>query len=80
MEKNEEMLLQLLENEGMEIARHRMELLNIINSGNRINYSKILKICRHLNEHIDQFDTLDMELSNAEGINHNKPALNASGL
>ncbi len=82
MEKHEEILLQLLENEGKEIARHRKELLKIINSGKRINCSKILKICRRINAHIDLFDQLDRELSDSENLisNPNLPALNASGL
>lgn len=82
MVKHEEILLQQLEHEGKEIARNRKELSKIINSGNRINCSKILRICRRINTHIDLFDQLDRELSNAENLiaNINQPALNASGM
>lgn len=79
MVNKEEMLLKQLEREGREIAHYRMELSNMINSGNKINCSKLLRICRKLNEHIESFDQIDMELSYSEKVIV-MPVLNASGI
>ena len=80
MEKHEEILLQQLEAVGTEIAKCRYELSEIINSGNRINCSRLIRVCKHLNEHIDIFDKIDAELSNSENIRLNTPTLQAAGL
>lgn len=80
MEKREEILLQQLEDEGKKIAGYRSELSELINSGSRINCSKLLGICTNLNRHIDIFDKIDAELSQSENIRLNVPKLNAAGL
>ncbi len=80
MEKREELLLMQLENEGQTLAHYRMELNQMINSGNRIDCPVLMKICQHINEHIDLFDKIDAELSNYENIRLNHPKLNASGI
>lgn len=79
MDMHEELLLRQLEREGREIARYRMELSNMINSGNKIDCSKLLRICRKLNEHIEEFDRIDTELSYSEKIIA-MPSLNVSGI
>lgn len=80
MEKHEEILLEQLEAVGKEIAKCRNELTEMINSGSRINCSRLVRICRQLNEHIDIFDKIDAELSNSENIRLSTPTLQASGL
>lgn len=80
MEEHEELLLQQLESEGEEIAKHRKALYEIINSGRKINCAKLLGICKHLNEHIAAFDRIDAELSRSETIRLTSPKLRVSGL
>ena len=80
MEKHEEVLLQQLETEGNEIAKCRQEIKKIVDSGKKINLSALLRICRRLNSHIDNFDRIDDELSMSENIRLSNPKLKAAGM
>ena len=80
MEQQEESLMKQLEDEGMHIACLRKELNDMINDGKHISCQKIVRLCRHLNEHIDAFDRIDDALSKAENPELESPKLKAVGL
>lgn len=62
MEEQQEELLQQLEAEGKNIAKYRKHLLDLVNSEQLINCSKILHICNELNTHISSFDQINDQL------------------
>ncbi|MCR5701681.1 MAG: hypothetical protein K6G76_06030 [Lachnospiraceae bacterium] len=68
MEEREEMLLRRLEAEGQQIAMYRQSLLELTKPGIKINCPKLVAICKHLNNHISMFDTINDELSRLEAI------------
>lgn len=69
MEEKEEALLAELESEGKQIAKYRKKLINLINSGKKINSSRLTIICECMNQHIGAFDKISAELTVIEAIN-----------
>lgn len=66
MEEQADNLVMQLEAEGQEIAKCRKLILDMLQSGQKIDCSRMLSLCNHLNEHISTFDEISEQLDTLE--------------
>lgn len=64
--KEQEELYEQFESEGEQIVKYRRLLYDLVWSGHKINYLKLLQLTRKLNRHIVLFDVIETQLIRLE--------------